>query len=240
MRNVFGDELSISPARKPDPDPLLRWELFTLSPLPDTNNPGDPDLPGVADEQSNPVLFIPPTSGFREESPSIEEIRFLRDEGANMVWAVEHTVQNGLGRSIDGFDAQRERKEGQGEKPKPGGSEVPCYRLATTVPANWIPFIPAVFFDQGRRVIRLRRAQMLRSIKDDAPGAIKAMSHLLELAEDPLLLLEEATVPRSGLRMQLTAQRMRWMDGRTYVWLGRKVMAGRGEGSSGLRFDMMT
>ena len=234
----------------------------------------------------NPVLFIPPVTGFREESPAIEEVRFLRDEGANMVWAVEHTVRNGQGLPVDGFDAQRERSERQREADitrleaelveieqqlaagdlsdeeraeletkanekreelarlhegprQTSSSGVPRYRLATTVPENWIPFIPAPYFVPNDPRIRLRRAQMLRNVDDEAPDTIRAMSRLLELADDPLLWLEEATVPRSGLSVQLTAQRVRWVDGKTYVWLGRKVLTGRGEGSSGLRFDVL-
>ncbi len=248
--NVFGEDLIVDPARKPDPDPLLRWEMFTLSPVPNVNQPGvgNPDLPGVADELGNPVLFIPPVAGFREESPTLEEVRFMRDEGANMVWAVEHTVRNGLGLPVDGFDAQRERSERQREAdiarlregPKLSSSGVPRYRLATTVPENWIPFIPAPYFVPNDPRIRLRRAQMLRNVDDEAPDTIRAMSRLLELADDPLLWLEEPTVPRSGLRVQLTSQRVRWVDGKTYVWLGRKVTTGKGEGSSGLRFDTLT
>jgi hypothetical protein len=283
--NVFGEDLIVDPARKPDRDPLLRWEMFTLSPVPNPDRPGvgNPDLPGVADVLGNPVLFIPPVTGFREESPTLEEVRFLRDEGANMVWGVEHTVRNGLGLPVDGFDAQRERSERQREAdiirleeelaeieqqlasgdlsdeerevlendakekreelarlregPRQTSSGVPRYRLATTVPENWIPFIPAPYFVPNDPRIRLRRAQMLRNVDDEAPDTIRAMSRLLELADDPLLWLEEATVPRSGLRVQLTAQRVRWVDGKTYVWLGRKVTTGKGEGSSGLRFD---
>jgi hypothetical protein len=37
----------------------------------------------------------------------------------------------------------------------------------------------------------------------------------------------------------LTRQRVRGADGKTYIWLGRKVLAGRGEGSSGLTFDQL-
>jgi hypothetical protein len=285
--NVFGEDLIVDPARKPDPNPLLRWEMFTLSPVPNPDQPGvgNPDLPGVADVLGNPVLFIPPVTGFREESPAIEEVRFLRDEGANMVWGVEHTVRNGLGLPVDGSDAQRERSERQCEADitrleaelveieqqlaagglggeerevletkakekreelarlhegaKLSSSGVPRYRLATTVPENWIPFIPAPYFVPNDPRIRLRRAQMLRNVDDEAPDTIRAMSRLLELADDPLLWLEEAIVPRSGLRAQLTAQRVRWVDGKTYVWLGRKVTTGKGEGSSGLRFDVL-
>jgi hypothetical protein len=117
-------------------------------------------------------------------------------------------------------------------------SGAPRYRLATLVPENWIPFIPAnATAYLGYPGLRLLRAQMLRNTIDEEPSPIPAMSHLLELEDEPLLWLEEASVPRSGLRVQLTAQRLRWVDGKTYVWLGRKVLTGRGEGSSGLRFD---
>ncbi len=259
VTNVFGDVASVKPARKPAADALMRWELFTLSPLPDPAQigVGAPDLPGVGvfldstDDTEVPVLLVPPLAGFRQESPPLEEIRFLRDEGANMVWAVEHIVQDGLGRPVSGFDAQRERVERRNETGSGGTKDEPetqpasadsppRYRLATVVPENWIPFIPinaqAYLGYKGKR---LRRAQMLRNTDDEAATAIPAMSRLLELEGDPLLWLEEATVLRAGLRYLLTAQRVRWVDGKTYVWLGRKVLAGRGEGSSGLRFDVL-
>jgi len=298
VQNVFGEEIAISSARNivseaiknsgGDPnEPLLRWEIFALSPaldsIPVLPPAGNPDLAGVAD-----VLLVPPVAGFREESKPIEEVRFLRDEGANMIFGVEHLVRNGMGRPVDGFDAQRERFERErdfeisslatrlaeieaelkpadlldqersdlekvkkeiqdrlamlrdGSTASTGG--VPRYRLATTIPENWFPFIPTnagVMNDKNYRSMLLRRAQMLRNADDENPTPIPAMSRLLDLSEDPLLWLEEAAVPRSGLRVQLTAQRVRWVDGKTYVWLGRKVTTGKGEGSSGLKFDVI-
>jgi hypothetical protein len=294
VKNVFGEALPIEPARKKvresirkasgDPDnPLLRWELFTLSPNAYLSRPGGEE----EDQDVVDVLLVPSVAGFREESPPLEEIRFLRDEGANKVWGVEHIVQNGLGRPVDGFDAQRERIERERdaeiarleaelaelerlladdnlpdseretleaeaqekrasltrlrEGPRFSGEGAPRYRLATTVPENWIPFVPAKashIADLPPSSMRLWRAEMLRSEADEEPQPIPAMTRLLDLSEEPLLWLEEATVPRSGLRAQLTAQRVRWLDGKTYVWFGRKVLTGRGEGSSGLRFDV--
>ena len=70
-------------------------------------------------------------------------------------------------------------------------------------------------------------------------GSVRTMSRLLALDEQALLRLHEEAVPRSGLRVQLTKQRMRWSNGSTHVWLGRKVLSGRGERSSGLRFDLI-
>jgi len=287
VKNVFGEELVIDPARKkvresikdaggnPD-DPMLRWELFTLSPNAYLERPGNEQM----DQEVIDVLFVPPVAGFREESLPLEEIRFLRDEGANKVWGVEHIVQNGLGRPVDGFDAQRERNEiprleaelewiklqlvaadltdsgreeletleqdtrarlrALREGSQSVASPVPRYRLSTTVPENWFPFMPATashIKDMSPSSMRLWRAQMLRSEAAGQPQPIPSMTRLLDLSGEPLLWLEEATVPRSGLRAQLTAQRIRWVDGKTYVWYGRKVLTGRGEGSSGLKFD---
>jgi hypothetical protein len=156
---------------------------------------------------------------------------------------------------------------------------VPRYRLATSVPENWIPFMPvqrrhtAMTVD-GARVagVEFRRAKMLRNtdqarldtaaltpeaaraaaqrlgLSDDAfrwmseggwPDHTPSMSRLLALDTHALLWLREEAVPRAGLRVQMTKQRARWTDGSTHVWLGRKVLTGRGEGESGLRFDVV-
>lgn len=227
-------------ARGADPDnPQLRWSMFSLSPasqVTQVESENDGTLTDWVD-----VLFIPPVAGFRQESPPLEEIRFLRDEGANMVWAVEHTILNGLGHSVDGFEAQLERLARRGEMEQgepPSVGEGLHYQLASLMPENWIPFIPQAVPDLNYRSIRLLRAEMLRNTLDAEAEAIMPLSRMMELVEEPLLLLEEAIVPRAGLRMQLTYQRVRWVDGKTYIWLGRKVLTGRVQGSSGLQFDI--
>ena len=42
-----------------------------------------------------------------------------------------------------------------------------------------------------------------------------------------------------GARVTRAYQLARWMDGSTFLWLGRRKVVGRGEGSSGLRYDVM-
>jgi hypothetical protein len=44
-------------------------------------------------------------------------------------------------------------------------------------------------------------------------------------------------VPRSGVDVVRTFQLARWIDGRYVLWCGRSRRTGKGEGSSGLRFD---
>ena len=58
------------------------------------------------------------------------------------------------------------------------------------------------------------------------------------MVRDPKLLLREDEVPREGARATRAYQLARWVDGTTFLWLGRSKGVGRGEGSSGLRFDV--
>lgn len=52
------------------------------------------------------------------------------------------------------------------------------------------------------------------------------------------LLIEEEEVPRIGARLKRKFQYARSSDGRSWLWIGRSKLAGRGESSSGLRFDV--
>jgi hypothetical protein len=54
----------------------------------------------------------------------------------------------------------------------------------------------------------------------------------------PLLLYDEE-VPRAGARVTGSYQHARWIDGSTHVWRGRRKEPGRGEGASGLRYDVV-
>ena len=243
--DVFGHQTpkmkSIPRARSSGREALQRWEMFM---------PLGPAAPGVNGAE---VLVVPPVLPFREESAALEEVRFLRDEAANMVWGVEHVVMNGLGEPVGGFEAQLERRARErppqavpAAAPAQSGPAMPVYRLATTVPENWIPFLPAdadAAFGKGgpgRPSIRLCRAQMLRNEESEKAKPIPSRTHLLDLnPPQALLWLDEHAVPREGAKVVLKRHRARWINGETFVWLGRQVQVGRGEGQSGLRFDVL-
>ena len=153
-----------------------------------------------------------------------------------MVWAVEKTVPNAMGNPTNGFDLHLELygpfKQDTTEQEE---GALPKYRLSTVVPSNWIPYLPRPI-ENLKTDIELRRAYMMRNDADDAPSDIKPLSYL---AEKDLLKIREEAIPKAGVRVQLTKQRIRWTDGKTYVWMGRKVLTGKGEGNSGLRFDYL-
>ncbi len=183
----------------------------------------------------NPIdhfLYLPPISGHREASPPIEELLLLRDEYANMIWAVEQRVKNYLGNTLDGYDLHLELNgpfvdlaAADREDPE----SLPIFRFATNIPSNWIPYLP-----RGTNEFIVRRAFMTSNEPDRPLREIPPLSYL---AGQELIEIQEDAIPKAGVRIQLTRQRLRWTDGQTYVWQGRQVRVGRGEGNSGLQFD---
>jgi hypothetical protein len=212
------------------------WDVFKIRPSDLLRERGKNNQPVYKKEEQ--FLYLPPLTPFRQESRPLEELLFLRDEYANMVWGIEKTVCNAMGKPTDGYDLHLELNGPflhTADENAPRKNSLPRFRLASTVPTNWIPYLP--FHIDGSNVnIELRRAVMMRNEAHTAPEDIEPIS---TLARNDLLTIREEAVPRSGVRVQLTRQRVRATDGKTYIWQGRKVLAGKGEGSSGLTFDQL-
>jgi hypothetical protein len=80
------------------------------------------------------------------------------------------------------------------------------------------------------RKIQLQRARM--------PGQpIETAGEILRVPGTYAIAEEE--VPRAGRTVERRYQRSRWIDGTSFLWIGRQVVTGRGEGSSGLVFDQI-
>ena len=216
-------------------EPLVVTDTFGIRTLIRPHDPGEgPDwrmwsLTG--DGAAGPLFFLPPTLGPSLNGPPLEEVLFLRDEAANMAWAVERLAQGPAGYPADLHAA-------------PGGPAAPpedslaigpdgrlAYRLTTGAPRNWHPLVPVRTAGSGAAV-RLER----RALPDPATGRV-APPHGRLLAESAGALLHEEEVPREGARVTRAFQYARWTDGSTHLWVGRRKGPGRGPGGSGLRFD---
>jgi hypothetical protein len=281
VHDVFGagGPEAIDPAVELGASEQDTWQLFTLA-----------DARASQGSAPAPALFLPPSLGDREESAPIEEVRFVRDEGANMVFAIEKALRNGLGNPVDGSQAHRERRDRERRRKiedcewertavearlsEPGVPDaerqrlkqdaavlrtivarlrgkagaapptegLPLYRLASPVPDEWIPYVPKkvpdslqTAFGATEDSIRLRQAKMVRSDDPLGPTENSPLGHILSDRE--MRWLNEESVPRAGVKIQLTRQRVRWTDGSTYLWVGRKVVTGRGKANSGSSFD---
>jgi hypothetical protein len=215
ITDVFGEHVLVRPAGRGSETSWHRWAMFHHT---DRNN---------ATRNTN-IFYLAPAITKAIESDPLEDVTMLRDEMANMVWGVESTVPSQAGRGVSGMEMARLETE-----PKPfvpvGDSAAIRYVLGTTVPENWIPFIP-VHLPGSDAEIRLQRARL--------PGAKLPKGVLLNEAQ-PVYFINEEEVPRSGISVQRSYQRTRWLNGRTYLWIGRRKETGKGEGWSNLKFDQI-
>jgi hypothetical protein len=215
LTNTFGERFLIRSSHDAG-EPAASWRMFQLSSPPQT---------GTRTTVLDPGLFLlPPTLLKTLENEPVEEVLFLRDEMANMAWGVERIIESSIEQPLNRFEQQ---------KYPPVTPFVPTdglnYQLATTVPDYWIPLLP-VRTESG---LRLQRGKVLRV--DGELEAVGAKGRVLT-ADRPLAIFEEE-IPREGVRVTRSWQLARWHDGSTHLWIGRQKEIGRGEGSSGLRFD---
>ena len=231
VTDVFGQRLWVTPAGAGDDEDWQRWSMFTLDTIGHTSVPADTDL------------LLPPSVPKVAEGPALEEVLLIRDENANMVWGIEQTVRMPTGEQRRGSEAAAEvvafRRRLIGAPPP--GADPPrapiSYVAMNTVPEQWIPFIPVHVPDDNRE-IQLQRAAM-PSIVDGQP--VPARTTLLRQGFDAgrRYFINEEEVPRAGTRLSVAYNRTRWRDGRVVVWLSAQRGVGRGEGSSGLAFDLL-
>ena len=388
VTDVFGGTTNVKPAKMIERG--IGWNVWDIFSLSKESAKSMREVNPCSSLSTADFLFIPPTLGRRYESIPIEEVRFLRDEMANLVWGIESTIRNCLGEPISGYEAYQDQlrrmkkhsykdaatnlhrlaidledstiqalitiidgiafeagiteitdaiannvklteiieiakglvtddnddinsiiesiiktaeksqlaevlrltenaaeylvktlkaltpealishtndaiKILQGIKsldnepidvsqkvdyilnkvdeyahdlglPKREEDKGPLlsYRFASIIPENWIPYI-AVRREVGKRSILLERANMIRNDLTLSPDPLLPKTLLLNSSPK----VNEETVSRAGLKVRLNYQRTRWINGSTYLWMGRSVGPGRGEGSSGLRFDYL-
>lgn len=256
VTDTFGQKTLVEAAAQGDANDWNGWTMFNL-----TKTNASEGLNGKMD----PRVLIPPAVAKVQESKPVESVLMLRDEMANMVWAVENIVPDLHGGGQDGNSAAASlasywEKLDADITPTPAAipNGVPLnYSLSNTVPECWIPFLPRHFPGQSR-AIQLQRASMPRwfnsaysQVRPRTPILRDGMTDNPATAEGPFVnpsdesqtnpyYVHEEEVPRSGVRVEASWQRTRWYDGKTICWYGRRKVTGRGEGSSGLSFDEIT
>jgi hypothetical protein len=248
--DCFGDETLVKPAGNTDSELKMKeemkekdkswdsWSMYTLS-----------EKYKKRDKQHNtPYFFLPPTIDYVLTGPSLEDVKILRDETANLVWAIEKAYRTYYGEPISGYDhsvlLQSKDANALSDDTNGDDSEKPLkYRLMTSVPRNWIPFIPVHATeltthstDPIQKYIELQRASMFNPA-DLSP--IRPNSRLLNEVISPYYI-DESEVPRNGVTVSENCQMTIWHTGDNFLWIGRKKHYGAGEGSSGLLFDAAT
>jgi hypothetical protein len=184
VTDTFGVRTLLGPVGDPNLAPRGGWSMFSFSLRAD---PGD--LTGVP---LTNLFYLPPTLVRPLEGPVLEEVMLLRDELANLGWAVERRLESPLQVGVETAKTVIDL-----EPPPPAPRDAPLYRLATALPAHWVPLLPVRVTDGGHEV-RLARGAALDL--DGEPHAVPAQARLLDVG-DPAgrLLIPEEEVPREGV-----------------------------------------
>jgi hypothetical protein len=216
VTNTFGESVVI---RQDAPGQAGSWRLFRLSQR----------QRGHVPAQGTDLFFLPPSLAWTIEGSPIEDVSLLRDEMANLAWAIERLVEADAG-SVNRIERENESRQPTAPDPAAEATGEPPileYRLATQVPSNWYALVPE---QQPAAVGPSPRAIAFRLAGGTAPeGRI--------LAELGQVRLHEEELARTGTVVRRKWKYARWIDGSTHIWVGRVRTLGRGEGSSGLRFD---
>ncbi|WP_456788840.1 hypothetical protein [Cellulomonas sp. P5_C5] len=228
VHDDFGGR-NVIPATAVIDGPDRVWRFFELE--------GDdgPDAPERADRRA-PLLLVAPALPDAESGPAWERVDLVRDDAANLVWAVERRAPASSGRSVDRDALARRAAE---EDAQDGSGQDWTYEAFRPVPENWIPFVPVRrgAADSATAQVYLRRARMAATDPSVPPGRLVPMGRILD-ARRPLRIDEEA-IPDAGLRIDRRYQRARGADGSVHLWMGRRVRTGAGPARSGFATDRL-
>jgi hypothetical protein len=222
--DTFGEVLVVNPVAEVD-GPTGPFRLFELS------------VPGPAPPR-DPLFVLFPALGGVVEGVPIEEVHFIRDDAAELVWAVEDKA---LG--ADGLPADRTvdaLAHFQPLTPTPNSAAtLPSrrYLLRTDVEANWFPFLlakPALLAMADVPPLDTSQATPVPWGRILAPFAPVPATP----GPQPGVLLPVEEVTPAGIQVTRAWRYARWIDGRQLSWVGRRVRPGYGPGASGLTFDL--
>ncbi|MDR7253975.1 hypothetical protein J2X46_002965 [Nocardioides sp. BE266] len=231
VTTVFDERLWVEPvAPPPGAAGWDRWSMFALA----DESGGDPEA----------ELVLLPVAPKVQEGEPLEDVSLVRDEMANMVWAIEQMVPLASGWPRAGGEAAHELRThlqnliGPPAGPPPAPAAPIRYEVMSSVPEQWLPFVP-VHVDGSTRETQLQRATMLRFLDGDPDPAekVRPRTPLMSANLPSAYFVFEDEVPRAGVRVSQCYQRTRGPDGKVMVWYGARKQTGRGEGSSGLGFD---
>lgn len=227
---VVSDTFGVRSLHRPIGDPALptpHWSMFQLAHTAGT---------GLG-PQSN-LLFLAPSLGGKLESPAREEVLFMRDEMANMAWAIEQLIESPIEQPLKRDDPRADAQPTGSPSPPappPRADGVPYYDLSSDVPEHWVPLLPVQIPSPDGIGVRTRLKRGAVLVADGTQRVRVALGEILATGGE--LLLRDEEVPREGVRVTRQYELARWIGGETYLWAGRKKQVGRGEGSSGLAFD---
>lgn len=209
----FGVTTEIGPSSSAgDPE----WAMFALAPSTTTS----------ANDGGGAFLYIPNIAGDVLDNDQVEEIVFTRDEEANLVWAAERLVTLQDGTEVRNGDGTTVPAQTSSTDPRPR------YRLRSDVPPYFIPYVPRFLrLSATSGETYLRRGRTIENVTEATQFRSRIVGESWRL--------NEAEVPRSGVRVRRTHRYTRASDGKRYFWIGRDKQTALRSPAPGLKFDYL-
>ena len=186
-------------------------------------------------------FFLPPTLSRTIDSAPLEDVLFMRDEMANLAWAIERTVESPIEQPAQRYEA-------------PDAGPVGSIRsIRRSRPAA----LPAVDDRCRRTGFRCCRCRCRIPLFPNTPGQILSRlkrgavlqpdgSKKVHIGAGRGAAVASATSCSTTRRSRARARgsrasggMARWTDGSTWLWTSFRNQVGQGEGSSQLRFDQV-
>jgi hypothetical protein len=189
-------------------------------------------------------MVLPPAAGTAlQQGTVLEEVRFARDEMAEMVWGIEAVTESRIGERRRGTERDA-AVDAAGPAPSTPTNAAPLsYQLESKIPVQWIPFLTpetgtlSTMFVEGeteRDVVQ--SGQVVTAPVPPAGKILKPTGLFIGTGGSGYQVFQEQ-IPRSGAKVQRVQFAARALDGKSYFWIARRRRAGAGETQSGLRFD---
>jgi hypothetical protein len=206
----------VSAAEQVRSDPS--WALWRLSDSGGTDRAGG-------------LLLVPPPAAGGLESEPIEEVAFVLDELANLVWAIEVTVPASIG---GGRHVDRRLPAGQ-PVPPPSPADDPASLVPerTYVPLVSLPpdRVPLARVDRPDGT-RLARAAVVDELTFTTPTEGRLLTPTFEVRDDEIAV--------DGVVVTRRFQLARGQDGRRHVWISRSKRPGATRAGVPVGYDVLT
>ena len=183
-------------------------------------------------------FFLPPTLTRTIDSGPLEDVLLMRDEMANLAWAIERTVESPIEQPAQRYEAP----DAVLRIPPldPAVADLPRYLLSTGCRRTGFRCCLC-----RSRTLRSRAHPAKSCRVSSAAGSCSPTDwkdhaftgEILGSLGEKLLYDEE--VPREGARITRQRRMARWTDGSTWLWTSFRNQVGQGEGSSQLKFDQV-
>lgn len=229
--DTFGQTRTVLPAAVEDrPDRPWRGFEITGDKSPEQQTP------------RAPWLYVPRVIEGGHEGPEIECVAFMRDESANLMWAIESLVENASGTAEDRVSRWHRIRSDLIAKKEGPDYEAPedawVYKIERQAPPYWVPFQPEIA--SKRPTGKLVRSRMAHwgLIPDEHKNDVgpKAM---VTAPIGPLAVHDEE-IPRGGLVLTRGYQMARDQNGKLLIWPARKREPAGQVQSSGREVDYAT